>query len=130
LAQWQAISGTAVLSGLRVAHLVLAPPRAVLFERIDRRFQAMVAKGAVEEARHLLGLDPRLPAAKALGIAQLQEYLHGRAELDAAIAAAQMATRRYVKRQMTWFRNRMKDWIWVEDSRLSNIITSIDSEVI
>jgi tRNA dimethylallyltransferase len=130
LAEWQAISGTAVLAGLRVARLILAPPREVLFERIDRRFEAMVAGGGLEEARLLLGLDPHLPAARALGIAQLQEYLHGRATLENAIAEAQMVTRRYVKRQMTWFRNRMKEWIWVEDPWLSNIITSIDDEVI
>lgn len=130
LAEWQEIGGTAVLAGLRVTRLVLAPPREVLVERINRRFETMVARGALEEARLLLGLDPTLPASKALGIAQLQEYLLGRATLEDAIAQAQLATRRYVKRQMTWFRNRMKEWVWFEEARLSNIITSIDGEVI
>jgi tRNA dimethylallyltransferase len=130
LAGWQEMSGRPVLAVLRVARLVLAPPREALFERIDRRFQAMVRQGALEEARLLLGLDPTLPAAKALGLPQLQGYLHGRATLENAIAEAQIVTRRYVKRQMTWFRNRMKEWVWIEDPQLSNIITSIDGEVI
>ena len=130
LAEWQDLSGNAVLAGLKVARLVLAPPREVLFERIDRRFEAMVRQGALEEARLLLGLDPALPAAKALGIPQLQEYLVGRIALEGAIAGAQLATRRYVKRQMTWLRSRMKEWTWLEEPRLSNIITLISTESI
>ena len=130
LAEWQDLSGSPVLAGLKVARLVLAPPREVLFERIDRRFEAMVRQGALEEARLLLGLDPALPAAKALGIPQLQEYLVGRITLESAIADAQLATRRYVKRQMTWLRNRIKEWTWLEEPRWSNIITLISSESI
>src|SRR6266567_3058536 len=128
LAEWQGMSGRSILAGLKVARLVLAPPREILFERIDRRFEAMVRQGALEEARLLLGMDSALPAAKALGIAQLQEYLRDRITLEGAIAEAQSATRRYVKRQMTWLRNRMKDWDWSEEPQLSNIITSIRSE--
>src|SRR5258705_5846409 len=130
LVEWQEMSGRPVLGGLRVARLLLAPSREILSERIDRRFETMVAQGALEEARLLLGLDPALPAAKALGIPQLQEYLLGRSTLESAIAEAQLATRRYVKRQMTWFRNRMKEWDWFEEARLSNIITAIRAEVI
>ena len=117
LAEWQEMSGRPVLAGLRVARLVLAPPREVLFERIDRRFEAMIRQGAVEEARLLLGLDPGLPAAKALGLPQLQGYLRGQATLENAVGEAQLATRRYVKRQMTWFRNRMREWTWLEEGR-------------
>ncbi len=129
LAEWQGMSGRSVLAGLKVARLVLAPPREILLKRIDRRFEAMVRQGALEEARLLLGLDRALPATKALGIAQLQDYLLGRITLEGAIAEAQSATRRYVKRQMTWLRNRMKDWNWSEEPELGNIITLIRSEL-
>jgi tRNA dimethylallyltransferase len=125
LAEWQGVSGTPLLAGLRVARLVLAPPRDVLLERINRRFEAMVRQGALEEANLLLGLDRTLPAAKALGLPQLQEYLLGRITLEGAIAEGQSATRRYVKRQMTWLRNRMKEWTWFEEPQLSNIIAYI-----
>ena len=126
LAEWKDMSGRPVLTGLRVARLVLAPSREVLFERIDRRFEAMVRQGALEEARLLLGLDPSLPAAKALGLPQLQTYLTGQGSLESAIGVAQLATRHYVKRQMTWFRNRMREWAWAEEADLSNIITLIN----
>ncbi len=130
LVEWQERSGRPVLAGLIVARLVLAPPREVLSERIDRRFEAMVRQGAVEEARLLLSLDPTLPAAKALGLPQLQGYLKGQATLESAVGEAQLATKRYVKRQMTWLRNRMKEWTWLDEPSSRNIITSIKGEVI
>ena len=126
LAEWQDISGRPVLAGLRVARLVLAPSREVLFERIDRRLELMARQGALEEARLLLDLDPTLPAAKAVGLPQLQGYLTGLASLESAIGEAQLATRHYVKRQMTWFRNRMREWAWAEQADLRNIITLIN----
>ena len=124
LSQWQKMSGTPLLSSPSVARFVLAPPRAMLTERIERRFRAMVEKGALEEARALEGLPPDLPAARALGLPQLGRYLRGEASLEEAIGAAQLATNQYVKRQMTWFRNRMADWRWVETGDLSNFISS------
>ena len=130
LSHWQAMSGEPVLAGLRVARFVVAPPRELLFERIDRRFEAMVRNGALDEARALLGLDPSLPAAKALGLRELWRHLSGQISLEEAIAEAQLTTRKYVKRQMTWFRNRMKDWKWQETVRYSNLIASMACEVL
>lgn len=123
LSQWQQMSGRPVLENLRVARFVIAPPRAVLYERIAHRFAAMVQNGALDEARALRGLEPSLPAAKALGLPQLQRHLAGEASLEAAMEEAQKATRNYVKRQMTWFRGRMGDWKWLEDGNLRNLIT-------
>jgi tRNA dimethylallyltransferase len=129
LSHWQSMSGKPVLEGLTTARLVLAPPREVLNQRIDRRFETMVKVGALEEARALLDLDPTLPAAKALGLPQLRRYLAGEIALEIAIAEAQLATKHYAKRQMTWFRNRMKDWNWQEGVDLSNII-ALSGEII
>jgi tRNA dimethylallyltransferase len=123
LSHWQGIRGKAVLEGLQISRFVFTPPREVLSVRIDRRFEAMVAGGALEEARSLLGLDLALPAAKALGLRQLWRNLGGKMPLPAAIAEAQLATKQYAKRQMTWFRNRMADWSVVEDAKWSNFIT-------
>jgi tRNA dimethylallyltransferase len=89
----------------------------------------MVECGALEEARALCNLDPTLPAAKALGLPQLRRHLAGEIPLDTAIAEAQLATKRYAKRQMTWFRNRMGDWNWRESADLSNIIALLDHNV-
>ncbi|MCX5515993.1 tRNA (adenosine(37)-N6)-dimethylallyltransferase MiaA [Kaistia algarum] len=94
------------------ARIVLEPDRAVLYDRINKRLDAMVEAGALEEARALLalGLDPNLPAMKAIGVTEFGGYLAGKVSLDAAIVEAKMQTRRYAKRQGTWFRNQMGDW--------------------
>jgi tRNA dimethylallyltransferase len=92
--------------------VVLEPPRAALYARCDARLAAMFEGGAVEEARALLarGLAPSLPAMKAVGVRELGEHLAGRASLSEALARAQQQTRRYAKRQLTWFRNQTPDW--------------------
>ncbi len=122
LSQWQAMDGEPVVAGLKTARFVLAPPRDVLARRIEQRFDAMVAAGALDEAGALTGLDPSLPAAKALGLPQLQCHLAGETSLENAAAEAKLATRQYVKRQLTWFRNRMKNWTWLEDADVGNFI--------
>jgi tRNA dimethylallyltransferase len=83
------------------------PPRERLYTACDTRFAKMIAAGAVDEAATLdrRGLDRDLPAMKAVGVPQLLRYLHGEMPLEAAIAAAQRATRQYAKRQTTWFRH-------------------------
>ena len=96
----------------RVRRLVLSVDRAVLHERIAARAEAMVRGGALAEAEALgtLGLDPELPAMKAIGVRELLDHLAGNTSLDEALAAMKTETRRYAKRQETWFRNQMGDW--------------------
>jgi tRNA dimethylallyltransferase len=92
--------------------LVLDLDRAALYARIDARFDAMLRAGALDEAARLqaLGLDPALPAMKAVGVAPLLAHLDGAVSLDEAAARAKTETRRYAKRQLTWFRRQMPDW--------------------
>lgn len=87
----------------------LMPPREELYARIDRRFEVMLAAGALDEARAFdaLGLDPSLPANKALGLPELRRHLAGEIGLEEATRAAQQASRNYAKRQMTWFRGQL-----------------------
>ena len=125
LSDWQAVPPEPVVSGIRVARLVLAPAREALADRIDRRLKNMVAHGALDEARALIGLDRTLPAAKVLGLPELWRFLSGQLTREAAILEAQAATKRYVKRQLTWFRKRMADWKWLQNSEISNIISTI-----
>lgn len=91
---------------------VIEPPREILYARCDARFAAMMAAGALEEVRALLDrrLDPGLPAMKAVGVRELGAYLKGEIDSDPAIALARQETRRYAKRQLTWFRNQSTDW--------------------
>jgi tRNA dimethylallyltransferase len=93
----------------RFGTILLAPPREGLYAACNTRFLQMIEAGAPVEAKALAArrLDPSLPAMKAVGLPELLAYLRGDIPLDAAIAAAQRATRRYAKRQMTWFRHQM-----------------------
>ncbi|MCE6961705.1 tRNA (adenosine(37)-N6)-dimethylallyltransferase MiaA [Cereibacter sphaeroides] len=111
LADWQAETGAPLLPLDRVLPLVIRPDRDWLAERIDRRFDAMMAAGALEEAHQALAdWDPALPSSRAIGAPELIAHLRGESDLDTAIAAAKLASRQYAKRQRTWFRNRMRDW--------------------
>ncbi|WP_375593074.1 tRNA (adenosine(37)-N6)-dimethylallyltransferase MiaA [Algihabitans albus] len=109
LSDWQAASNATGPAPWRFVWLVLLPPRDDLVASCDARFRTMVEAGALDEVRRLLarGLDPRLPAMKALGVAQLGDHLAGKITLDEAVAAAQQATRRYAKRQRTWLRTQV-----------------------
>jgi tRNA dimethylallyltransferase len=72
----------------------------------------MIADGALAEARAIaeLRLDKDLPAMKAIGVSELIDHLAGRMSLDEALAGIRTETRRYAKRQMTWFRHQMAGW--------------------
>jgi tRNA dimethylallyltransferase len=127
LAEWQAQSGRPVLAGLALARFVIAPPRAELHRRIDARFGRMLEDGAISEAGALAGLDPSLPAAKLLGLRELLGARAGAMTLDDAATAAKIVSRQYAKRQMTWFRQRMRDWAFVETAdRLNDAVGSTD----
>jgi tRNA dimethylallyltransferase len=97
--------------------VVLEPPRAALYAACDTRLAAMFGAGAIEEVRALAarGLDPALPAMKAVGVRELIAHLGGRLSEDEALVRAQQETRRFAKRQLTWFRNQAPDWARIAD---------------
>ena len=95
------------LAGRRVHYWMLAPPRAVLHERIQRRFEAMMAAGFLEEARSLRrngALTARHPSMRAVGYRQLWAHLDGQYPLEEAVRRGVAATRQLAKRQLTWMR--------------------------
>jgi tRNA dimethylallyltransferase len=107
IGEWH--SGAAPASPYRFASVLLAPPREALYDACNARILGMIAKGALDEAAALAARDlaPTLPAMKAVGVPELLRHVRGEIALDDAVAAAQQATRRYAKRQMTWFRHQM-----------------------
>jgi tRNA dimethylallyltransferase len=116
LANWQQSGMPAILEADQALKVFLVPDREKLHRRIDDRFDAMLAAGALDEvtalaARHL---DPMLPAMKAHGVPWLIRHLAGEITLAEAAEAAKRDTRRYTKRQLTWFRHQMPGWLWVE----------------
>lgn len=92
--------------GLNAVLVGLVMDRAALYERIDRRIIEQIEAGLIEEVRALLetGLDRELPAMHGLGYKEIAAYLLGDVDLDEAIRTVQRNTRRYAKRQLTWFR--------------------------
>ncbi|MGO4572417.1 tRNA (adenosine(37)-N6)-dimethylallyltransferase MiaA [Microvirga sp. 2TAF3] len=107
------------LGGVPVVKLFLAPEREELRRRIDSRFGTMMERGALDEVRALgeRRLDPMLPAMRAHGVPGLLAHLRGDISLDEAIVKGQADTRRYAKRQFTWFRHQLPDWSWVEPEK-------------
>jgi tRNA dimethylallyltransferase len=107
LAAWQA-AGAASRAPWRFSAILLDPPRDALRAAIATRFAAMLAAGALAEARALLalGLDPALPAMRAHGVPELAAYLRGEVTLAEAARRAELVTGQYTKRQATWFRHR------------------------
>ena len=89
-------------------------PGAEIRRRINQRLEAMMAAGFLEEARNLLaeGIDPALPALRAVGYPELFAHLRGETTLDTALEAIRRATWQYARRQLTWFRGvRHVTWI-------------------
>ncbi len=115
LADWHRDGLPAILDRDRALKLFLVIDRAELHRRIDARFDAMLAAGALDEVRALAarGLDPMLPAMKAHGVPWLRRHLAGEISLEAAAEGGKLDTRRYTKRQATWFRHQMPGWAWL-----------------
>ena len=119
LLDWHDANKPAGLDPTRAAKIFLAPEREELLRRIDARFDAMMASGALDEVRALAarGLDPDLPAMKAHGVPWLIRALNGEITREQASEEAKRDTRQYTKRQATWFRNQLPDFVWVEPER-------------
>lgn len=95
--------------------LFLAPERDQLYARIDARFEAMLAAGALEEVAALAArkLDPLLPAMKAHGVPVLIRHLRGEIAREVAAEIGRADTRHYAKRQFTWFRHQLPEFEWI-----------------
>lgn len=109
----------------RILMIGLTRPRLSLYQRIDRRVDAMLASGLVEETQRLLdaGYAPRLPAMTSLGYRECIDYLTGRCDLATAAERIKTGTHRYVRHQTTWFR-KLRDihWFDLETTNSAQII--------
>jgi tRNA dimethylallyltransferase len=108
-------AGRAALEGYLVIKLGLDPPRAQLYDRINQRVESMFSSGLMEETQVLLHLSDAacIKPLGALGYRQARAVLEGTLSHNDAVAATQIATRHYAKRQLTWFR-REEDITWFE----------------
>ncbi|HMG80202.1 MAG TPA: tRNA (adenosine(37)-N6)-dimethylallyltransferase MiaA [Xanthobacteraceae bacterium] len=116
---WHEANMPARVDAALAAKVFLMPDRDALLRRIDARFDAMMAAGAMDEVRALAErhLDPNLPAMKAHGVPWLIRHRNGEIALAEAVEGGKRDTRQYTKRQATWFRNQLPDFAWVEPER-------------
>ncbi|WP_455480346.1 tRNA (adenosine(37)-N6)-dimethylallyltransferase MiaA [Bartonella sp. B12(2025)] len=114
LSWWQKQKTPSLIASNCLEKVLLIPPRQLLYERIHKRLDSMIERGALEEviAMKKLMLSPLLPAMKAIGIPELIAYLDGYRSFENALETVKIQTRRYAKRQMTWFRNQF-DGEWM-----------------
>ena len=118
LATWQDITPAPLLPRGKVIPLLLDAPKDWLTPRIEARFTQMLKNGALEEARANLSVwQAGMPSAKAIGAKELISHLEGKMTLEEARDNATIATRQFAKRQRTWFRARMRDWLTVHPER-------------
>ena len=112
LAEWQMDRTPPVVDEAQTVELLLNLDRSELHARADARFERMMAEGALEEAKALagLGIDPSLPAMRAIGVRPLIAAVERKCSLEEAVGAAKLETRHYVKRQETWFKRQMISW--------------------
>ncbi|MEM7582662.1 MAG: tRNA (adenosine(37)-N6)-dimethylallyltransferase MiaA [Acidobacteriota bacterium] len=108
--------GTKPLEAVKIG---LTLPRTILYDRISSRVEDMVRRGWVDEVAAILqrGVDPQVPAFQAIGYRQIVRHVQGGWSLRAAMDDTVRATRRYAKRQMTWFRKE-KDVRWIPASEI------------
>ncbi len=124
LLAWHEEGLPASLDPANAAKVFLDVGREELAERIDRRFDAMMAAGALDEVRALAArnLNPNLPAMKAHGVPWLVRHLKGEVPVAEAVEHAKLETRQYTKRQATWFRNQLSSFVWVAPDRAQSEI--------
>ncbi len=124
IGEWQREGMPPLVEAARAVRIFLQPEREELKRRIACRFGDMLAAGAIEEVHALdaRGLPETLPAIKAHGVPWLRRHLRGEISLEQAAEGGIMDTRRYAKRQVTWFRNQMPGWTWVAPAEASGLL--------
>ena len=124
LAHWQERLEGGIATDVELQAAILLPPRDWLYQRCDQRFEAMIAEGAIEEVEKLLALklDPDVPAMRAIGVPEIASFLQNELSRDEMIDAGRQSTRRYAKRQYTWFRHQPpRDWQRFDDPLESDV---------
>ncbi len=116
---FQKQTGPIIVNPDRAAKYVVLPERKLLHDRINRRFELMLSRGAIDEVKALLALDlsSEMPVMKAIGVSQIAALLRGELDEAEVVEMGAAATRQYAKRQMTWFRNQLDEsWRRIENA--------------
>lgn len=117
LSAWQSETKPEVPKDYWIGAVIL-PDREKLYQRINARFDSMIMNGGLKEIEllNMMKLDKGLTVSKAIGVPPFIEYLDGKISYEEALSRAKRDTRRYAKRQFTWFRGQARDWFCVKNS--------------
>ena len=108
-----------------------ADDRQFLYDRINRRVDLMIESGLIEETKSVLQMNLSDTSIKAIGYKELIPYINNQSSLDDCIEKLKMETRRYAKRQLTWFRrNKMINWIYIDRYSSLNDIVKVAVDII
>ncbi len=124
--QWSVVSSQRsaeeIKSRFKVKYFVLNMDRRLLYKRIEDRVDGMISAGLLEETENILkrGYDKNLKPFQSLGYSQMIECLDGKMDFDSAVQEIKKETRRFAKRQLTWFRG-VKDAIWIDVTEAKDI---------
>jgi tRNA dimethylallyltransferase len=130
LSHWQALPPDGPPTGMGFRSVLLDPPRAGLYAAIEARFDAMIEAGAGTEAQALAALAPDLPAARALGLRELNQAQAGTLALEDAVIQAKTRSRNYAKRQVTWFRSHIVTYFKYSAKFSESLCEKILSEIL
>ena len=125
---WQNMPAVPVLENALFSQFFLSPQREEVYKNCNMRFNTMINTGVIEEIKNLydMQLSESLPSMKAHGVPEIAAYIRGDLNLDEAIIKAQRNTRRYIKRQFTWFRSQMPEANIIEgDEKVEKILSII-----
>ncbi|WOE74304.1 tRNA (adenosine(37)-N6)-dimethylallyltransferase MiaA [Alterisphingorhabdus coralli] len=122
ITDWRKEKAGGISDNISLVPLILLPPRDWLYARCDQRFIAMLDQGAIAEVEALVAreLPDTLPVMRAIGVPQIAAWLAGEIDHESMIANGQMETRRYAKRQYTWFSNQ-SDSAWPRHEGTINV---------
>ena len=114
LSAWQANTRPVIPPGFWVG-AILMPERQNLYDKINSRYEDMIQNGGIAEVQKLAnrGISDDLPVMKAIGVKPIENYLEGKISLENAMELAKRDTRRFAKRQYTWFKGRSKEWNYI-----------------
>ena len=102
--------------------------RELLYDRINKRVDIMLEKGLLDEAKDFFKMNPSVTAFKAIGCKELKPYIDGEADLDICVDNLKRETRRYAKRQLTWFkRNNKIHWLYADNKDRDTIYNEAEA---
>ena len=122
LSEWHKMKKTQIFK--KIIYVVVKSEREILYSRINQRCKKMIGLGVLEEVRSFLEIKQKLehPIHKSIGLRQIIRYLKGLNSLEETMTDFMQETRRYAKRQLTWFNNKAREAVHLEDSKIKDYV--------